>query len=106
MDNDKQTYNELITIANEIFGHGKWSHAVTSQTVGMDNQNNCFYKFLIIYFWFLDFVEYVMGRYLIGCAAFVRVQLPDGTFHEEMGYSNAESSVKGTAVFEARVVCL
>ncbi|XP_074110174.1 uncharacterized protein LOC141534617 isoform X2 [Cotesia typhae] len=83
MDNDKQTYNELITIANEIFGHGKWSHAVTSQTV--------------------DFVEYVMGRYLIGCAAFVRVQLPDGTFHEEMGYSNAESSVKGTAVFEARV---
>ncbi|KAH0539187.1 DNA repair and recombination protein RAD52-like [Cotesia glomerata] len=83
MDNDKQTYNELITIANEIFGHGKWSHAVTSQTV--------------------DFLEYVMGRYLIGCAAFVRVQLPDGTFHEEMGYSNAESSVKGTAVFEARV---
>ncbi|XP_008543855.1 DNA repair protein RAD52 homolog [Microplitis demolitor] len=83
LDNDKHTYNELISIANEVFGHGKWSHAVTSQTV--------------------DFVEYVMGKYLIGCAAFVRVQLPDGTYHEEMGYSNAESSVKGAAVYEARV---
>lgn len=47
-----------------------------------------------------------MGKYLIGCAAFVRVQLPDGTYHEEMGYSNAESSVKGAAVYEARVVSI
>ncbi|XP_034942937.1 DNA repair protein RAD52 homolog [Chelonus insularis] len=81
-ENHSTTYNDLILIANEVFGHGKWSHAVTSQTV--------------------DFVEYVMGKYHIGCAAFVKVQLPDGTYHEEMGYSNAESSIKGSAVYSAR----
>ncbi|KAK0181588.1 hypothetical protein PV327_003860 [Microctonus hyperodae] len=76
------TYDELISIADNVFGTGKWSHAVTSQTI--------------------DFVEYVMGKYHIGCAAFVRVELPDKTFHEEMGYSNAESTVKGSAVYSAR----
>ncbi|XP_015124336.1 DNA repair protein RAD52 homolog isoform X5 [Diachasma alloeum] len=50
-----------------------------------------------------DFVEYVLGKYQIGCAAFVRVQLADGTFHEELGYSNAESSTKGSAIYTARV---
>lgn len=28
------TYDELISIADNVFGTGKWSHAVTSQTVG------------------------------------------------------------------------
>ncbi|KAK0075560.1 hypothetical protein PV325_006735, partial [Microctonus aethiopoides] len=26
-------YDELISIADNVFGTGKWSHAVTSQTV-------------------------------------------------------------------------
>ncbi|XP_015124333.1 DNA repair protein RAD52 homolog isoform X2 [Diachasma alloeum] len=82
-DSHTGTYNELVAIANEVFGQGNWSHAITSQTV--------------------DFVEYVLGKYQIGCAAFVRVQLADGTFHEELGYSNAESSTKGSAIYTARV---
>ncbi|XP_043278655.1 DNA repair protein RAD52 homolog [Venturia canescens] len=79
---DHIPYEELVAIANSVFGESRWSHAVTSQTV--------------------DFVEYVMGKYHIGCAAFVRVQLADGTFHEDMGYSNTESSIKGSAIQSAR----
>lgn len=45
-----------------------------------------------------------MGKYYIGCAAFVRVQMSDGTFHEDMGYCNAENSTKGLAIQAARVV--
>lgn len=26
--------SELISLANRLFGKGKWSHAVTSQTIG------------------------------------------------------------------------
>ncbi|XP_044021271.1 DNA repair protein RAD52 homolog, partial [Aphidius gifuensis] len=88
-ENDKASvvYHQLISIANDIFGDGNWSHAVTSQTI--------------------DFVEYVMGKYHIGCAAFVKVQLnvtfeSVESFHEDMGYSNAENSVKGLAIKSAR----
>lgn len=53
---------------------------------------------------FVDFVEYVLGNYHIGCAAFVRVQRADGIFHEDMGYSITESSTKGSAIQSARSV--
>lgn len=35
-ENDKASvvYHQLISIANDTFGHGNWSHAVTSQTIG------------------------------------------------------------------------
>ncbi|XP_012277965.1 DNA repair protein RAD52 homolog [Orussus abietinus] len=75
-------YNDLITMANEVFGYRKWSHSVTNQS--------------------LDFTEYIMGKYHTGCMAFVRVQLEDGTFHEDMGYSNAENTIKGMAIYCAR----
>lgn len=50
-----------------------------------------------------------MGKYHIGCAAYVRVQLNAnagcaGTFHEDMGYCNAENAVKGLAIQLARQV--
>ncbi|XP_024946607.1 DNA repair protein RAD52 homolog isoform X2 [Cephus cinctus] len=74
--------NELIALANTIFGTKEWSHSVTNQTV--------------------DFVEYVSGKYHAGCAAYVKVQLSNGIFHEDMGYSNATGLTKGMAIFCAR----
>lgn len=76
------TKNDLIAVANETFGHDKWSHAVTNQT--------------------LDFVEYVTGKYYVGCAAFVKVQLSDSSYHEDMGYSNSVDTNKGLAILSAR----
>lgn len=74
--------SELISLANRLFGKGKWSHAVTSQTI--------------------DFVESFMGKYVCGCATFVKIQLHDGTFHEDMGYCHAEGAMKGFSIHCAR----
>ncbi|XP_076289697.1 uncharacterized protein LOC143213583 [Lasioglossum baleicum] len=77
---------ELITLANRVFGEGKWNHSVTNQTV--------------------DFVESFMGKYICGCVTFVKIQLHDGTFHEDMAYFHAEGATKGLAVHSARIVSL
>ena len=37
----------------------------------------------------IDFVDEVNGRFLVGICAFVRVQLKDGCFHEDVGESEA-----------------
>ncbi|XP_046753516.1 DNA repair protein RAD52 homolog [Diprion similis] len=76
------TKNDLISMANEIFGENEWNHTVTNQT--------------------LDFVEYTANKYHVGCAAFVKVQLRDGTIHEDLGYSNSEGPNKGVVIFSAR----
>ncbi|XP_076234170.1 uncharacterized protein LOC143179058 [Calliopsis andreniformis] len=81
----KETFtlnNELISLANRIFGEGKWSHTVTSQTV--------------------DFIESFMGKYVCGCVTFVKIQLINGIFHEDMGYCHAEGAMKGAALHCAR----
>lgn len=74
--------NELILLANQQFGAGKWSHSITNQT--------------------LDFVESFMGKYVCGCVTFIKVQLSDGTFHEDMGYCYAEGTTKGLSIHQAR----
>ena len=33
----------------------------------------------------IDFVDHNNGRYYVGVSAFVRVQLKDGAFHEDVG---------------------
>ncbi|XP_076166475.1 uncharacterized protein LOC143146248 [Ptiloglossa arizonensis] len=75
--------NELISLANRVFGEGKWNHTVTNQTI--------------------DFVEAFMGKYVCGCVTFVKIQLKDGTFHEDMGYCNAEGNLKGLSIYFARI---
>lgn len=52
----------------------------------------------------LDFVKCTEGRYYVGCSAFVKVQLADGIFHEDMGYSNFNAQDEGLATFTARTV--
>nr|CAD7605048.1 unnamed protein product [Timema genevievae] len=78
-----EAYLDLISVVNEMFGTNGWSHSVTRQDV--------------------DFVECVDGKYSVGAVAFVRVQLQDGTFHEEMGYGMSHDvNHKGVALFTAR----
>ncbi|KAG7202844.1 hypothetical protein KM043_009995 [Ampulex compressa] len=75
--------DELISLANRILGEENWSHTVTNQT--------------------LDFAESFMGKYVSGCATFVKIQLGNGIFHEDMGYCHAEGPTKGLAIYSARI---
>nr|XP_034192934.1 DNA repair protein RAD52 homolog isoform X1 [Osmia lignaria] len=75
--------NELISLANQKFGEGKWNHTVTNQSI--------------------DFVESFMGKYICGCVTFIKIQLNDGTFHEDMGYCYAEGDIKGSSIYSARI---
>jgi len=61
---------KLINLANETFGFNGWSHSVTHQNI--------------------DFVDQVGTKYYVGVSAFVKVQLKDGVFHEDIGYGVAE----------------
>ncbi|XP_068718695.1 DNA repair protein RAD52 homolog isoform X2 [Montipora capricornis] len=61
---------KLINLANETFGFNGWSHSVTHQNI--------------------DFVDLVGSKYYVGVSAFVKVQLKDGVFHEDIGYGVSE----------------
>lgn len=47
-----------------------------------------------------------MGKYVCGCVTFVKIQLRNGTFHEDMGYCYTEAAMKGLSIHCARIVCL
>ena len=61
---------KAISLANEIFGFNGWSHSVSQQTI--------------------DFVDHSQGKFYVGVSAFVKVQLKDGIFHEDIGYGVSE----------------
>ncbi|RXN00406.1 DNA repair protein RAD52-like [Acipenser ruthenus] len=62
--------HKVIGLANEMFGYNGWSHSITQQNV--------------------DFVDLINGRFHVGVSAFVKVQLKDGSFHEDVGYGVSE----------------
>lgn len=62
--------HRVISLANEMFGYNGWSHSVTQQNV--------------------DFVDLSNGKFYVGVCAFVRVQLKDGSYHEDVGYGVSE----------------
>ncbi|XP_017883533.1 DNA repair protein RAD52 homolog [Ceratina calcarata] len=76
-------YNELVLIADRIFGERKWSHIVTNQEI--------------------DSVESFMGKYVCGCVTFLKIQLSDGVFHEDMGYYYTEAAIKSVSIQSARI---
>ncbi|XP_033227494.1 DNA repair and recombination protein RAD52-like [Belonocnema kinseyi] len=78
-------YKELIASANKVFGK-EWSHAVTHTTI--------------------DFIDCIVGKYHVGCQATVKVQLSNGRYHEDVGYSNFYASTKGLAVENARSISI
>eukprot|EP00029_Vermamoeba_vermiformis_P003917 TRINITY_DN14451_c0_g1_i1.p1 TRINITY_DN14451_c0_g1~~TRINITY_DN14451_c0_g1_i1.p1 ORF type:complete len:265 (+),score=61.75 TRINITY_DN14451_c0_g1_i1:125-919(+) len=57
---------DAIRMANEIFGPNGWSSSVVSLQQ--------------------DFLEEIDGKFRCGCTAVVRIQLKDGTYHEDVGY--------------------
>ncbi|CAL1675454.1 unnamed protein product [Lasius platythorax] len=76
-------HRDLISTANKIFGEGKWNHTVVHQT--------------------LDYVEVIGAKCSVGCVSFVKVQLENGNFHEDVGYYSAEESTKGLSIHNARI---
>ncbi|XP_072748645.1 uncharacterized protein [Anoplolepis gracilipes] len=76
-------HRNLISTANKVFGEGKWNHTVVHQT--------------------LDYVEIIGAKCNVGCVSSVKVQLENGTFHEEIGYYSAEESTKGLSIYNARI---
>eukprot|EP00731_Ephydatia_muelleri_P021416 Em0014g7a len=62
--------HRVIHLANETFGFNGWSHSITSETV--------------------DFIDQSGDKFYVGVSAFVRVQLKDGTYHEDVGYGVSE----------------
>ncbi|XP_054242859.1 DNA repair protein RAD52 homolog [Indicator indicator] len=53
-----------------MFGFNGWAHSVTQQNV--------------------DFVDLNNGKFYVGVCAFVKVQLKDGSYHEDVGYGVSE----------------
>ena len=62
--------HRAVGLANEIFGYNGWSHSVSQQTI--------------------DFVDHNGGKFFVGASAIVKVQLKDGSFHEDIGYGVSE----------------
>lgn len=62
--------HRVITLANEMFGYNGWSHSISQQHV--------------------DFVDIINGKFYVGVSAFIKVQLKDGAFHEDVGYGVSE----------------
>ncbi|XP_031173821.1 DNA repair protein RAD52 homolog isoform X1 [Sander lucioperca] len=62
--------HRVIGLANEMFGYNGWSHSISQQNV--------------------DFIDIINGKFYVGVSAFVKVQLKDGAFHEDVGYGVSE----------------
>ncbi|GCC28825.1 hypothetical protein chiPu_0007259 [Chiloscyllium punctatum] len=62
--------HRIVNLANEVFGYNGWSHSISQQNV--------------------DFVDLINGKFYVGVSAFIKVQLKDGSFHEDVGYGVSE----------------
>ncbi|XP_068459514.1 DNA repair protein RAD52 homolog [Clinocottus analis] len=62
--------HRVIGLANEMFGYNGWSHSISQQNV--------------------DFIDINNGKFYVGVSAFIKVQLKDGAFHEDVGYGVSE----------------
>ncbi|XP_056137946.1 DNA repair protein RAD52 homolog isoform X2 [Lampris incognitus] len=62
--------HRVISLANEMFGYNGWSHSISQQNV--------------------DFVDLINGKFYVGVSAFVKVELKDGSYHEDVGYGVSE----------------
>ena len=75
-----------ISLANEIFGFNGWSHSVTQQTIDFVDHNQVRKTNMLA----RGNMMIIQGRFYVGVSAFVRVQLKDGVFHEDIGYGTSE----------------
>ncbi|XP_071640429.1 uncharacterized protein [Temnothorax longispinosus] len=84
-------FPDLIFVANKVFGEGKWNHTLVSQTLNFEDMN---YAFNVLN------APYV---YRTGCVSFVKIQLENGNFYEDVGYFNAEEPTRGLSIHSARI---
>ncbi|TGZ36907.1 Dna repair protein rad52-like protein, partial [Temnothorax longispinosus] len=82
-------FPDLISAANKVFGEGKWNHTVVSQTLDFEDAN-------------YDALN-DPRVYHTGCVSFVKVQLENGNFHEDVGYFKAEEFTQGLSIYNARI---
>ncbi|XP_071640438.1 uncharacterized protein [Temnothorax longispinosus] len=85
-------FPDLISIANKVFGEGKWNHTVVSQTLDFIDTSDI-----------NDAAIDAQDKYRIGCVSFVKIQLENGNFHEDIGYFNAEELTEGLLIQNARI---
>mmetsp|Transcript_8727 Transcript_8727/g.12046 ORF Transcript_8727/g.12046 Transcript_8727/m.12046 type:complete len:267 (-) Transcript_8727:794-1594(-) len=71
---------KAIEMANEIFGYNGWSSSVINLSQ--------------------DYIEEENGKVQCGVSAVVRIQLKDGTYHEDVGYGSAENQKSKAAALE------
>ncbi|KAJ7752111.1 Rad52 22 double-strand break repair protein [Mycena metata] len=74
----------IINIANDVFGFQGWSSSIISLRVDNIDYNN------------------ETKLYIIGSSAIIRITLPDGVFHEDIGYAFVENGSKGTALEQSK----
>nr|XP_031300238.1 DNA repair protein RAD52 homolog isoform X3 [Camelus dromedarius]XP_031300239.1 DNA repair protein RAD52 homolog isoform X3 [Camelus dromedarius]XP_031300240.1 DNA repair protein RAD52 homolog isoform X3 [Camelus dromedarius]XP_031300241.1 DNA repair protein RAD52 homolog isoform X3 [Camelus dromedarius] len=107
--------HRVINLANEMFGYNGWAHSVTQQNMGEFASPRAppgSGRLLTAavsagtwlgsgagtgrrpFSWFsfppVDFVDLNNGKFYVGVCAFVRVQLKDGSYHEDVGYGVSE----------------
>ncbi|XP_071626322.1 uncharacterized protein [Temnothorax longispinosus] len=71
-------FHDLISVANKVFGEGKWNHTVVRQSLDFDNDIN----------------SASTGRiHCAGCVSYVKIQLENGNFHEDIGYIDADEGL-------------
>ncbi|XP_069018823.1 DNA repair protein RAD52 homolog isoform X3 [Embiotoca jacksoni] len=91
--------HRVIGLANEMFGYNGWSHSISQQNVGrisLTGDDPAFSTLdrntsgLIRLSSLPDFIDLINGKFYVGVSAFVKVQLKDGSFHEDVGYGVSE----------------
>ncbi|XP_077275947.1 uncharacterized protein LOC143904860 [Temnothorax americanus] len=79
-------FHDLISVANKVFGEGKWNHTVR-QSLDFDNDINS---------------TSTRRIHCTGCVSYVKIQLENGNFHEDIGYIDAD---EGLSIQTVRIVC-
>ncbi|TGZ56326.1 hypothetical protein DBV15_09757 [Temnothorax longispinosus] len=82
-------FHDVISVANKVFGEGKWNHTVVRQILDFDDV--------------IDREINARNKYCAGCVSYVQIQLENGNFHEDVGYFNAEESTRSLSIHNARI---
>ncbi|KAJ9666558.1 DNA repair protein rad52 [Coniosporium apollinis] len=73
---------QVILLANEVFGFNGWSSAIRNVQIDFVDENQS------------------TGQITLGLSMIVRVTLKDGTFHDDIGYGHVENCNGKAAAFE------
>lgn len=90
---------DAIRMANEIFGPNGWSSSVVSLQQDFVSHINQFEWSLI---WIQ--LEEIDGKFRCGCTAVVRIQLKDGTYHEDVGYGVHKGATMALSIENSKKV--